>query len=124
MLFICPCCKSEYELTLTPVALAKPKATKKKEVIPLVQYGNSGKIRMTAERYAEIVARYGTELVDRGVFSMDNWMAANGKSYKDYGAALTNWIQRDIDRNPGLMQKMPAVKPEVEKPKFDESHWT
>lgn len=124
MNFICPCCETEYEITLTPTNRPKPVPKKKKEIVPLTKYGSSGKIRMLAEKYDEIVARFGQELTDKGIFAMDNWLAANGRSYRDYGAALANWIQRDIDRNPYLLDKVPAKKAEVKPVEFDESHWT
>jgi len=124
MIFKCPCCNSEYEVAYTPLTAPEPKQKRKpKEIVLLAEFGDSKKIRMKQEFYDEIIAEYGKELTEKAVQSMDYWMAANGKSYKDYRAALKGWILRDIDKNPYLKDKMPVAKAEKKVKQFDESHW-
>ena len=119
--FTCPCCNAEYEISFIPTLIPEKKVTKK-PTAPRKAYGDYKHVRLLDSEHEALVAEFGAFIVDKAIKAMDDWMEAKGRRpYKDYRAALRGWIQRDIDRNPYLKEKLPMV--EGEKKEFDESHW-
>lgn len=53
---------------------------------------------------SEIAAKYrvSVTLVSGLLDEMTNWCEAKGKSYKNYKAALMNWVRRRIEKDPSL----------------------
>jgi len=121
MTFTCPCCNAEYEINFIPTLIPEKKVTKK-PTAPRKAYGQYAHVRLLDNEHEALVAEFGAFLVDKAIKDMDDWIQAKSKKgYKDYRAALSGWIRRDMDRNPYLKEKLPTV--EGEKKEFDESHW-
>ena len=53
------------------------------------------KISLTEEERNKLYERFDKFITDKAIEQMSNYCKANGKKYKDYYAALLNWIKRN-----------------------------
>jgi hypothetical protein len=51
-------------------------------------------VQLTQTSYDKLVADHGKPLIDQLITEMDDWCAAKGEKYKDYAAALRQWIRK------------------------------
>ena len=64
--------------------------------------GRFGNVKLSGSEYDELCREYGKSHVENAVKSMDQWIQAKGKSpYTDYFAALTSWIEKDMEKSGG-----------------------
>jgi hypothetical protein len=98
----------------SPVAEKKPKVSpkhKKQKVLPLnahikKKYPNVARLKdqLTEEQIETIKSKYGNDLVKDILDKMDNWKPLNKKNVSVY-RTITNWAEREIERNPGKWKK-------------------
>lgn len=60
-----------------------------------IGYGEFKNVLLSESDLDSLYAKFKTEEVDSAIESMSNWLRSKGKSYKDYRAALYNWIAKD-----------------------------
>jgi len=71
-----------------------------KEKKSLKKYGEYQNIKLTDGQYAKLSDEYGKANLNSMIENMSSWLKSNGKSYKDYAAALRNWFKkREGDNN-------------------------
>jgi hypothetical protein len=57
-------------------------------------------VKLSKDIYTSLCNEYGKGKVDDIIASMNDWIAAKGKKpYKDYAAAIRQWIRKDIKEN-------------------------
>jgi len=59
--------------------------------------GTYKNILLSSKQYSLLVQRYNKSLVEKIIEAMSEWSAMNGKTYKDYNAAIHKWIR---DKHP------------------------
>lgn len=69
------------------------KKTNTPSVEPLFTHGS--KIKMPMSCYHSLIASYGEAKIKEYLSLMEDYLDAHGKRYKDYAAALRQWIKRD-----------------------------
>jgi len=59
-------------------------------------YGEFGKVRLTPDEHAKLVAKHGADTVDRAISALDAWKESKGKTTKNDYAAMdaASWVWR------------------------------
>ena len=59
-------------------------------------YGEFGKVRLTPDEHAKLVAKHGADTVDRAISALDAWKESKGKTTKNDYAAMNaaSWVWR------------------------------
>ena len=81
-----------------PDPIPDTKTKHKKEEAPLpLSFGNH--VKLSKQSYAELSLNYSEEQVLNMISKINDYIDAKGeKPYKDYAAAIRNWIRRDIEQ--------------------------
>ena len=86
----------------------KKERKKEKNIKKENKWGSIKKIREDTEKLEEIAKEYKVPIdyVYSKIEDIDLWQKSKGKSYKDYNAALRNWLKKDKESG-----KLPTKKP-------------
>lgn len=71
-----------------------------KETIQKKGYGEFKNVKLTDIEYQKLIDGYGEQLVLSTIETMSSWLKAKGKTYKDYYAALLNWLKKEKKEQP------------------------
>ena len=97
--------KTAFLLPITTLSIPETSQTKLKETIvtklkkneiPKNKYGEFQNVYLTDEEYQKLKGKLNNSL-DSLIETMSAWLKQNGKTYKDYYAALLNWSRRPTD---------------------------
>lgn len=87
-----------------------PKPEKTREVL----FFHGPHVKLSAKDYSELVDKYGIEAIRSVIDRLNDWMDAKGRSpYKDYAAAIRNWMRKDNE------WQNKTQKPQNESPKYN-----
>lgn len=87
---------AELQSTAKKPKQSKPKVTAENSKA----YGEYGNVKLTETQYNKLVQIYGAEKLSRYIDDVDNYCQQHGKKYKDYSAAIRNFMKRDADETP------------------------
>jgi predicted phage replisome organizer len=73
----------------------KNKKKSKKEKPPRHKYGEYKNVLLSDQQYDDLIVEYGNNVLNHYIEKMSSWQVKNGKSYKNYKAALKDWIKTD-----------------------------
>jgi hypothetical protein len=59
------------------------------------KYGTYNNVLLTDKQYTSLVDEFTEPVISHYIENMSSWQAKNGKSYKNYLAAIKDWIKRD-----------------------------
>lgn len=92
-----PSCKNRIEKNRKEenIPPKEDKPVKPKSLHPVYQ------CPMNKTRYETLCEEWGKQVVDSYFKKIMDYCDANGKKYKDYAAAASQWIERDIERGKG-----------------------
>lgn len=77
----------------------KPKQSKPKAVAEnFTAYGEYGNVKLTETQYNRLVEVYGSEVVQAYIDDVDTYCQQQGKTYKDYSAAIRSFIKSDKEK--------------------------
>ncbi len=85
--------------------IIKKKERERKKVVatappsPLISFGEFKKIKLTQRDYDSLQKSIGKEELDKTIRDADEWLAASGKTKKNYKAFLQSWIRREKEFN-------------------------
>lgn len=80
--------------------LIDTKETITKETIQKKGYGEFKNVKLSDIEYQKLIDDYGEQLVKSTIETMSSWLKAKGKTYKDYYAALLNWLKKENKEQP------------------------
>lgn len=110
--------------TVQPIPYSKPnnkpnsfledeaKASKKEKVIMDLSFIDDviDKVKITAEEYDKLKAKYGTKLLHQQIRGLDTYISnGKGTKYKDHYKTLNNWCIKNSEQQ----QEKPAAKKKV-----------
>lgn len=73
---------------------SKPKAVAEN----FTAYGEYGNVKLTETQYNRLVEVYGSEVVQAYIDDVDTYCQQQGKTYKDYSAAIRSFIKSDKEK--------------------------
>lgn len=74
-------------------------------------------VKIKQQDLDDLIETHGKSLIDSTIDAVNDYCAANGKSYRDYAAAIRNFIKRESERKVAKNQKVPESlrQPEAKK---------
>ena len=70
-------------------------------------------VRLTAEQYTQLTARYPKHIVDDYMQRVDDYAKSKGKGYPDYAMIIARWIDQDVK----------SGKTSLNEPNYDMDEW-
>ena len=80
----------------------KSSAKKKKDYESLGEFKN---IKLTKEEQVKLRQKHGVQETENAIVEMSLWLKQNNNTYKDYYAALLNWIRRHKEKTNQAVSK-------------------
>ncbi len=74
----------------------KEKKETSTKIIQREKYGEFKNVPLSIEEYNKLLGKWGRSFVDDLIESMSSWLKSNGKTYKNYYAALSNWGKKEM----------------------------
>lgn len=90
-----------------PQSKVKERKGKKEKIYKKEKFGEF--VKLIKEQYNSLVDDYGKDVVDDTIDSINNWVP-NNREYKDYNAALRNWLKKDHPKQKSPFANIRALK--------------